>query len=778
MIQGKMGDSASTSAGHVYSALVAGIEDNTNGAEDGYFAIEVSQGGSASEKMRIESSGDIKFAGANSNTTVLSLNTTSGSDTKQLSLAGGGADSDGRGARFRLYGNNHASLAGDADLSTGNVSGAQMDIRAKDKITLHTNSNPSVTIDSSGKVGIGATTPSYPLEINTGAGTFSVRAKGGSSVSIASDASLTYFGNTHEFSNSAGTSEFMRIDSSGNLGIGTNTPNSNHKAHIEAGSGNNTSLLVTTKDNADTAQVIIGHDEGLQGGLQLISDKTNSIAKIRVTNSSLFPLSFQVRGSDGTNERMRIDPSGNVGIGTTTTTTAKLTVADSNGAGLEIIPQTSNDRTTLLSYDRNASTYQTLDLDSSDIHFNIAGSEVARINSSGNVGIGTTNPDEPLHVAKSSGDAIIAVEANAGNAALYLTSAGSGKDNRIVLGNAKDLKFEAQAAGSGQGQGQDPTATGTTIMTLTNTGRLGIGVSPSGMLHVKGDTNDNGGELFLQVNNNNTTDNIGAINFGNNADTTLSKILSGTSGNNTSSYLTFSTSDTGTLDEAMRIDKDGNVLVSKTTSSLTTVGIELKADGNLIATRQGVVTSLNREDSDGTIVDLRKDGTTIGSIGNNGSDLYIASENAGLRFRGGLTQDRIVPVNDSGSGLDNTVDLGDAGTRFQDIFASNATIQTSDRNEKQDIEELNDAESRVAQKAKTLLRKYRWKSSVEEKGDEARIHFGIIAQDLEQAFTDEGLDAGRYGMFIKSTWTNEDGEEQTRLGVRYNQLLAFIISTI
>jgi hypothetical protein len=42
MIQGKMGDSASTSAGHVYSALVAGIEDNTNGAEDGYFAIEVS----------------------------------------------------------------------------------------------------------------------------------------------------------------------------------------------------------------------------------------------------------------------------------------------------------------------------------------------------------------------------------------------------------------------------------------------------------------------------------------------------------------------------------------------------------------------------------------------------------------------------------------------------------------------------------------------------------------------------------------------------------------
>ena len=59
MLQGKMGDSASTTAGHVYSALVAGIEDNTNGAEDGYFAVEVSEGGSGSEKLRIKSNGNV-----------------------------------------------------------------------------------------------------------------------------------------------------------------------------------------------------------------------------------------------------------------------------------------------------------------------------------------------------------------------------------------------------------------------------------------------------------------------------------------------------------------------------------------------------------------------------------------------------------------------------------------------------------------------------------------------------------------------------------------------
>jgi len=33
-------------------------------------------------------------------------------------------------------------------------------------------------------------------------------------------------------------------------------------------------------------------------------------------------------------------------------------------------------------------------------------------------------------------------------------------------------------------------------------------------------------------------------------------------------------------------------------------------------------------------------------------------------------------------------------------------------------------------------------------------------------------------MFISTTWTDEDGEEQTRMGVRYSELLAFIISAI
>ena len=133
---------------------------------------------------------------------------------------------------------------------------------------------------------------------------------------------------------------------------------------------------------------------------------------------------------------------------------------------------------------------------------------------------------------------------------------------------------------------------------------------------------------------------------------------------------------------------------------------------------------------------------------------------------------------------DNVIDLGSSSARFDDIYATNGTIQTSDRNDKQDIEEITDAETRVAVACKGLIRKFRWKSAVAEKDDNsdsdetARNHFGIIAQDLQDAFTAEGLDAGDYAMFTSQTWEDSDGVEQTRLGVRYSELLAFIIAAI
>ena len=175
----------------------------------------------------------------------------------------------------------------------------------------------------------------------------------------------------------------------------------------------------------------------------------------------------------------------------------------------------------------------------------------------------------------------------------------------------------------------------------------------------------------------------------------------------------------------------------------------------------------------------------MGSIGTrNSTNMYIAfrteSNGDGCGLTGTDTSlGAIIPANGAGGPEDNHLDLGIAAVRWDDVYATNGTIQTSDRNEKQDIAELSDAEQRVAVAAKGLMRKFRWRDAVAEKGDEARTHFGVIAQDLQAAFAAEGLDAGDYAMFISSTWTDEDtGEERTRMGVRYSELLTFIIGAL
>jgi hypothetical protein len=233
--------------------------------------------------------------------------------------------------------------------------------------------------------------------------------------------------------------------------------------------------------------------------------------------------------------------------------------------------------------------------------------------------------------------------------------------------------------------------------------------------------------------------------------------------------------------ERMRLDGSGNLLVGTTTTTAGNEGMVYFNGSSLRVTRDSdEPLNLDRLSTDGVIAAFKKDGTTVGSIGCYSGDLTIGNgSTVGLIFEQ-TGSDRISPWNlTTNATRDGEIDLGDSNQRFKDIYASNGTIQTSDRNEKQDIEELSDAEQRVAVAAKGLLRKFRWIDSVADKGDEARIHFGIIAQDLQDAFTAEGLDAGRYAMFISTTWTDEEtNEERTRRGVRYSELLAFIIAAI
>ena len=226
------------------------------------------------------------------------------------------------------------------------------------------------------------------------------------------------------------------------------------------------------------------------------------------------------------------------------------------------------------------------------------------------------------------------------------------------------------------------------------------------------------------------------------------------------------------------IDSSGNVFVAKTSASRTTVGHELKTDGFTRHTVSGdKVLEIVRTSSDGEILEFFKDTTLIGHVGSRGgADLYVGSGDTNLKFAAGT--DVVVPATTDGADRDNAVDLGNSSSRFDDIHATNGTIQTSDQNEKQDIASATTKELNVAKKLSTLFKTFRWKDRVTEKGDKARTHTGIVAQEVQSAFKEEGLDASNYGLFTSDTWTDDDGKEQTRLGVRYPELFSFIFSSI
>ena len=126
--------------------------------------------------------------------------------------------------------------------------------------------------------------------------------------------------------------------------------------------------------------------------------------------------------------------------------------------------------------------------------------------------------------------------------------------------------------------------------------------------------------------------------------------------------------------EAMRLDDSGNLLVGTTTisgvgGSSSPEGVVL--DGNnaqiTVGTSSDVCATFNRQTTDGAIVQFRKDGTTVGSIGIETTGFYVDGESGhtGLKFRGF----DIIP-RDNGSDVDGGVNLGGSANRFGDLYLS------------------------------------------------------------------------------------------------------------
>jgi hypothetical protein len=121
---------------------------------------------------------------------------------------------------------------------------------------------------------------------------------------------------------------------------------------------------------------------------------------------------------------------------------------------------------------------------------------------------------------------------------------------------------------------------------------------------------------------------------------------------------------------AITLDSSGNLLVGQSAVGVGSVG------GTMYSTGQGKFTSdgvqplyLNRLTSDGTILDLRKDGSTVGSIGASSGNIGVLSASTGKLGTGttyyyGWDDTRVYPL------ADNSKDLGLSSYRWKDLYLS------------------------------------------------------------------------------------------------------------
>jgi len=378
-----------------------------------------------------------------------------------------------------------------------------------------------------------------------------------SATSISDSGNLTFTGTgnriTGDFSNGTVTSRvaFQSSTTNGQTGIQAIPNGTSQQALFEA--------------NSDSS----GGTNGSVGQFGVVAGSEIRVISGQRGTGTYLPMTFYTGGS----ERVRVDTSGNVGIGTSSPA-YKLDVTGQGRATTGFAVST--DGSTFTPATLNAipnygvgyitSTSQTALSGFGGIPFYTNQLERMRIDSSGNVGIGTSSPSARL------------------------TSYNGSNDYQLALGSANTFEWKIgrnNSDGKLYFQGLNGGSTVNNVIVADLSGNVGVGTSsPLGKLQVSGVTQSlTGGYGQLNVF---STDAIGAnkggkISFGG---------VSGASGfdpygfcsiagykdnatsSNFSGYLQFSTSTSGgTVTERMRIDSSGNVGIgtSSPTAKLTIV---------------------------------------------------------------------------------------------------------------------------------------------------------------------------------------------------------------
>ncbi len=455
---------------------------------------------------------------------------------------------------------------------------------AADSLAITTAGTQRVVVGAAGGVGIGVVPPSYgtgrnSLDIHssgatvthlglTNSTTGSNGASNGFNIIQNGLNTLLYLRESGFMSFSTANTERLRIDSSGRLGLGTSSPGAG--IHI-ATAGQTTSALNTAGDInllvSDTG-ASAGNGGSVVFGFNSGSGRFAAIKGQVATGggNSIGDLAFSTRNatSDATlTERLRILSNGNIGIGTSSPSQL-LTVA-----GVARFENFIEFAGSISTPGTAAAIYRPAD---NNLAFSTASSERMRIDSSGRVGIGTTSPEEILHIAAASEtvgsrDGVIlqstsSAAADTGLPLVFTADIGGGftsyglasiagrKETGTVNGSdaAGYLQFATGSTGGSISEKMRIDSSGNLLVGLTTA--VGIGGTPADLNSVEI------GRGFLNISRDDTVA-ADHILFGKNGS------IASSIGTSTTNSLVFKT---GTA-EKMRIDSSGRVLINETAAA-------------------------------------------------------------------------------------------------------------------------------------------------------------------------------------------------------------------
>jgi len=368
-----------------------------------------------------------------------------------------------------------------------------------------------------------------------------------------------------------------------------------------------------------------------------------------------------VDGNSSKSEHMRIDSSGNVGIGNTIpsafyTDANNLVVGSASGSnGITVYTATTGlgalyfaDGTTGTDEYRGGMAYSHNATEANEYLALVSGGASKMwIKPSGYVGIGTSSPSEKLHIYSTSTGNLYPMVQNttAGNAGWRLKNS---QGDWVMIANDA-LRFYDH------GQSQERAR-----------------IDSSGNLIVGGTTDGAASSITLQHDG----DIRGVLASGAGGDTLISAISGVSNGYqivvDTSNNQSYRWHNGGT--RSMTLDSSGNLLVG--TTSLATYNLSSgggssipSGGGGFFARANDNVIVANRTGSDGGLVQFRKDGTTVGSIGVASSAIHLGNQDTGIRFAGG--SDAIQPWNTgTNAARDAAIDIGTSSARFKDLYLS------------------------------------------------------------------------------------------------------------